>query len=90
LRGQLKAGLAALEQAIPLDPEEWGVYFWKGMLSAYYHQARSQETITMGAIEKALQLGLPPVLLTPLYWLEPDRPAFFASSIKLLLAAHGM
>jgi tetratricopeptide (TPR) repeat protein len=90
LRGQLKAGLAALEQAIPLDPEEWDAYFWKGMLSVYYHHTKSQETITLAAIEQALQLNLPPVLLTPLYWLEQDRPAFFAIYIKPLLAAHGM
>ncbi len=90
LRGNLKAGLAALEQALPLDPEACHALFWKGMLSAYYHQARSQETITMAAIEQALQLGLPPVLLTPLYWLEQDRPAFFATYLKPLLAQYGL
>ncbi len=90
LRGNLKAGLAALEQALPLDSEACHALFWKGMLSAYYHQARSQETITMAAIEQALQLGLPPVLLTPLYWLEQDRPAFFATYLKPLLAQYGL
>jgi tetratricopeptide (TPR) repeat protein len=90
LRGQLKAGLAALEQAISLDPEEWDAPFWRGMLSAYYHQARSQETITLAAIERSLQVGLPPVLLTPLYWLEHERPAFFVAHLKPLLAAHGL
>jgi len=90
LRGQLKAGLAGLEQAISLDPEEVDAYFWKGMLSAYYHQARSQETITLDAITQSLRLGLPPVLLTPLYWLEHDRPAFFAAHLKPLLAEHGV
>jgi len=90
LRDQLKAGLAALEQAILLEPETWDAHFWKGMLSAYYHQARSQETITLAAIEQSLQVGLPPVLLTPLYWLEHDRSAFFAAHLKPLLAAHGV
>jgi tetratricopeptide (TPR) repeat protein len=90
LRGQLKAGLAALEQAIPLEPEEWDAYFWKGMLSAYYRQTRSQEAITLAAIEQSLQLGLPPVLLTPLYWLAQDRPSFFTTHIKPLLDSHGL
>jgi tetratricopeptide (TPR) repeat protein len=90
LHGQLKAGLAALEQAIPLDPEEWDAYFWKGMLAACYHRGGSQDSLTMAAIEHSLQVGLPPVLLTPLYWLEPDRPTFFAAHLKPLLAAHEM
>ena len=67
-----------------------GCPFWKGMLSAYYHQARSQETITLAAIEQSLRLGLPPVLLTSLYWLEPDRRAFFAAHLKPLLERYGL
>jgi len=90
LRGQLKVGLAALEQSISLDSEECDAYFWKGMLSAYYHQARSQESSALEAITQSLQAGLPPVLLAPLYWLEQDRPAFFAVHLKPLLAEHGV
>jgi len=30
------------------------------------------------------------VLLTPLYWLEQDRPAFFAAHLKPLLAQYGL
>ncbi len=75
LFGKLKEGLALLEQAISLKPEEWDAYFWKGMLCAYYYRGRN--LVAMESLEMALEMDLPPVLLTPLYWLEKDDPGFF-------------
>jgi hypothetical protein len=42
----------------------------------------------IAAIEKALELDLPPVLLAPLCWFEQDRPEFFEEYAKALLARY--
>ena len=88
LRGKLKEGLAELEQAIPMKPEEWDAYFWKGMLCAYFYRGR--DLVAMEAVEKALEVGLPPVLLTPLYWLEKDLPEFYERHVGPLPARYGV
>ncbi len=90
LRGKVKESLGEVERAILLKPEEWDAYFWKGMFSAYYYrgQARLEEARAM--IEQALSVGLPPVLLTPLYWLEKDRPDFFEMYARPLLERYGV
>jgi len=90
LCGKLKQGLDELAQAIPLDPEEWDAYFWQGMLRAYYYREPSHDKTTMESFRKALEVGLPPVLLTPLYWLERDNPAFFARCAKPLLEEYNV
>lgn len=76
--------LAELEQAIRLEPQEWGAYFWKGLACASI--GRDKDAIA--AIEKALDLDLPPVLLAPLRWFEQDRPKFFEKYAKPLLARY--
>jgi tetratricopeptide (TPR) repeat protein len=88
LRGELLKGLAELEKAIPMQSKEWDAHFWKGMLCAY----RGRHSMAMEAVEKALELelGLPPILLTPLYWLETDRPEFFEQYAKPLLERYGV
>src|SRR5437762_1790943 len=53
LEGRLKDGLAELEKAIELDPEDYDAYFWKGMFSAYFYKGRPQ--MAYAAIEKALE-----------------------------------
>ena len=83
LRGKLKDSLSVLDTAISMDSDEYHAYFWKGMLSAYFYRGRHQQAIE--AIEKALELGMPPILLTPLYWLEKDVPEFFMQHAKSLL-----
>ncbi|MEO8954048.1 MAG: hypothetical protein ACR2H5_19375 [Ktedonobacteraceae bacterium] len=65
--------------------QQWDAYFWQGMLRAYYYREPSHDKETMETFRKALDVGLPPVLLTPLYWLERDNPAFFARCAKPLL-----
>ena len=90
LRGKLKEGLEEMEQAILLIPDMWEAHFWKGILRAYYYRRQSHDKETMVAIEKALELAMPPVLLTPLYWLEQDHPDFFARCARPLLERYGM
>jgi tetratricopeptide (TPR) repeat protein len=86
LRGKLKEGLEEIEKAIAMQPEEWDAYFWKGMLSSYYYLGSYQKI--REALEKSLEEGLPTMLLTPLYWLENDRPDFFEKYVKPLLERY--
>ena len=89
LRGNVKEGLEEVEWAFPLYPQEWDAYFWKGMLLAYYRgQSHAEEAVTM--IERSLSAGLPPMLLTPLYWLEKDRPDLFVKYARPLLLQEGV
>jgi tetratricopeptide (TPR) repeat protein len=90
LRGRLKEGLLEIERAIPLDPEEWDAYFWKGMLAAYYYRRLQYIFVIADSINQALVAGLPPVLLTPLYWLETDLPDLFAQYARPLLQKYGV
>ena len=88
LRGKVKEGLGEVERAIPLAPEEWDAYFWKGMLSAYYFRGLPRAEEARALTEQALTMGLPPVLLTPLYWLEKDNPSFFEQYARPLLEEY--
>ncbi len=73
LRKSYRKALAELEQAIPLEPDEWDACFWKGMACA----ALQHDTGAVAALDQALTNGLPPVLLAPLHWLEQSRPDFY-------------
>ncbi len=82
LKGKFEEGLVELEQSISLNPRTQDSHFWKGMIYAY--MGRNQEAIK--SVQKALEQGLPPILLKPLYWLEKDNPGFYEKSIVPLLA----
>jgi tetratricopeptide (TPR) repeat protein len=85
LHRNLRGALAELEQAlVPMFHEEWKVYFWKGMICAFLEQ--DEEAIV--AIEKALDLELPPILLAPLNWFEQERPDFYGKYVASLLKKH--
>ena len=75
LRGKPEVGLEKLEEAILSNAEDWDAFFWKGILTAYANPKKSSEVAK--AIEQALTLGMPPILLTPIYWLQVDRPDCF-------------
>ena len=75
-----------MELAISLDEEEWDAYFWQGMVCASLGQ--DEEAIV--AIEKSLELGLPPVLLAPLRWFEQDKPEFYEKYARSLLARYDL
>ena len=84
LRGNFLQALTRLEQAILLEPEGWDAYFWKGMVCA----SLERDTEAMAALERALALDLPPVLLAPLRWLEQDRPNFYEQFVAPLLGRY--
>ena len=85
LRRNLRGAFAELEQAlVPTRHEEWKAHFWKGMISAFLEQ--DEEAIA--AIEKALDLELPPILLAPLHWFEQERPDFYGKYVVPLLVKH--
>src|SRR5439155_11920028 len=70
LQRNFEEALHMLERAIQMSPEEWDAYFWKGMACA----SLGQEEEAIEAVERSLELELPPILLTPLRWFEHDRP----------------
>lgn len=76
--------LAELDQALLLDQKRWDAHFWKGMTCAFLRQ--DEEAIT--AVKIALDLGLPPILLAPLHWLEQERPDYYEKYIVSILAKY--
>jgi hypothetical protein len=87
LRRNLRGAFAELEQALlSTRLEKWAAHFWKGMICAYLEQ--DEEAIA--AIEKALELELPPILLTPLRWFEQDRPDFYQKYVVPLMARYDL
>lgn len=84
LRGKLQEGLTELEHALQLRSKSEDALFWKGMIYAYI--GYSLEAVEF--IGQAIQTGLPPVLLTPLYWLEQDKPQFYHGYAKPLLKRY--
>ena len=75
-----------------MKPNAWDAYFWKGILATYYYRGRThgEVEVTEQAIEQALEMDLPPVLLTPLYWLEQDVPDMFEWFAKPLLEKYNV
>jgi tetratricopeptide (TPR) repeat protein len=88
LRKYYKEALIELEQAIQVGPEEWkwDSYFWKGMTYA----SLGLEEEARISIEKALELELPPILLTPLRWFQQDRPDFYQQYVVPLMARYDL
>jgi tetratricopeptide (TPR) repeat protein len=84
VRGCFEEALFKLEQAIQQNIKAWDAYFWKGKVCAFLR--RDEEAIA--TIEKSLELNMPPVLLTPLHWLEQDRPQFYEKYATQLLAQY--
>jgi len=86
LRRDFEEALQELEQAIQIAPEEWDAYFWKGMTCA----SLERDEGAMTAIEKSLELELPPILLSPLCWFEHDRPEFYQKYVVPLMARYDL
>jgi tetratricopeptide (TPR) repeat protein len=86
LSGHFEEAMRAVEQAASLDPQWGDPYFWKGMVSA----SLGQEEEAMAAIARALELRLPPVLLTPLCWLDKDRQDFYEKYVEPLLTRYNV
>jgi len=88
IRMKQKEALAELAQCELLDSQSQDLHFWKGVLFAQFQQDHDETVIVH--IEKALELGLPPVLLIPLYWLEKDRPDFYVRYARPVLARYNL
>jgi len=73
-----------LEQAILLEQERWGAYFWLGMVDVSLRMDES----AIASLEGALEKGLPPILLTPLHWLAQERSDFYEKHIVPLFARY--
>ena len=73
LRERQEEALVELEQALLLKPDSQDAYFWVGM--ACTSLGRDEEA--KQALDHALALGLPRVLLAPLKLLQEKRTAFF-------------
>jgi tetratricopeptide (TPR) repeat protein len=86
LQEQFEQSKIELEQAILLEQEHWGAYFWLGMVDI---SLRMYEN-AIASLEGALEKGLPPVLLTPLHWLAQERPDFYETHIVPLVARYNM
>ncbi len=82
----MPGALYHLERAVQLEKDEWDPHFWTGFLSAM----QGETEIARQAIETALDMGLPPLLLTPLYWLQSLRPEFFEQYAEKLLQQFGI
>jgi hypothetical protein len=44
----------------------------------------------IAAIERSLELELPPILLTPLRWFEQDKPDFYQKYVVPLMARYDL
>jgi hypothetical protein len=49
-----------------------------------------QDEEAIAAIEKAMDLELPPILLTPLRWFEQDRLDFYQKYVVPLMARYDL
>jgi hypothetical protein len=54
------------------------------MMCAYL----GQSAVAMESIEQALHSDFPPLLLTPLFWLEREIPHFYHEYAEPLLKQH--
>jgi hypothetical protein len=73
--------LVELNQATAQAPEQWDPYFWRCMLYAF----RGRHLSAQEDMQRALENGLPELLLLPLYWLQKRQPDFFALYARLIL-----
>lgn len=73
LREQYQEAYTKLEQGLKVKPDSASSYFWMGMTCA----SLGKEEEARKAVEHALELGLPRVLLTPLKLLPEKQLAFF-------------
>ena len=86
IRESFEGAVAEINRAILLKPESEDAYFWFG----FVHIFLGKDIEAIAAIEKSLELVLPPILLTPLRWFEQDRPDFYQQYVVPLLARYDL
>lgn len=82
IEGHFEEALVTLDQTIASVPEAWDAYFWQGMI--YASIGKDEKAIK--SFEQAVIMGLPPLLLAPLRWLEQKRPDFYKNYAAPLLS----
>ncbi len=80
LHENFEAALRELQQAPPPEPNDEAFSFWRGLICV----SLERDDEALAALEQAVHL--PPVLLTPLRWIEHQRPDFYAQEVIPLLA----
>jgi tetratricopeptide (TPR) repeat protein len=81
-----QAALLHLEQSVALAPKDWDPHFWIGLIAAM----TGEPEVARQAIERSLELGLPPLLLVPLSWLQVAHADFFEMYGRDLLQRFGV
>ncbi len=76
LRGNTEQAQQELTEAIKLKTGMWDALFWQGMIASFQGQQ-----IGIYSVEQALEMGMPPALLSPLHWLERDQPQLYTQHI---------
>ena len=80
LQENFEAAWRELQQAPPPEPNDEAFSFWRGLICI----SLERDDEALAALEQAL--NLPPILLTPLRWIEHRRPDFYAQEVMPLLA----
>ena len=80
LQENFEAAWSELQQAPPPEPNDEAFSFWRGLICI----SLERDDEALAALEQALHL--PPILLTPLRWIEHRRPDFYAQEVMPLLA----
>lgn len=76
--------ISQLENSLPSGRFMRDASFWKGLFYTYLGQSAEATQ----AITQALEAGLPPILLTPLYWLEQEQPEIYQTVVVPFLAQY--
>ena len=84
LRERLEEALAALDQALLLNPGMGEAFFWKSLVCALL--GRDEEAVAALVWVKTVELPLPEVLFAPLRWLEQKRADFYRRYAEPVLA----
>jgi tetratricopeptide (TPR) repeat protein len=81
VRGNFEEALLHLEQSLVVEYEQEDAHFWKGIVLV----SLQREEEAKEAIEKALAISFPALLLVPLRWFKQDRPEFYEQYVVPLL-----
>ena len=85
LKQRSQRALTELDTAQKLRPAMWDSAFWRGMIvAAGGHDDAARHW------QHALELGMPPVLLAPLCWLEDTQPEIYHRDAEPLLQSNTM
>jgi tetratricopeptide (TPR) repeat protein len=80
LQENFEAAWRELQQAPPPEPNDEAFSFWRGLICV----SLERDDEALAALEHVLHL--PPVLLTPLSWIQHQRPDFYTQEVIPLLA----